>query len=38
MSTYNLEETYVDDAELWMGILSASSFEVCSTNHSVKYK
>ena len=29
--TYNLQETYVDDADLWMGILAAEAFAVQST-------
>ena len=35
---YNLQETYVDDADPWMGILAASSFAVRSTYHKTKYK
>ena len=29
--TYNLQETYVDDADPFMGILAAAAFEVRST-------
>ena len=28
VQTYNIQETYVDDADLWMGILEASVFAV----------
>ena len=35
---YNIQETYVDDADPWMGILSAYAFIVCSMYHSVKGK
>ena len=30
---YNMQETYVDDAESWMGILAAAAFAVQSTYH-----
>ena len=36
--TYNLQETYVDDADLWMGILVAEAFAVHSTYHRTKGK
>ena len=36
--TYNLQETYVDDADPFMGILNAAAFAVQSTYHSTKYK
>ena len=36
--TYNLKETYVDDADPWMGILAAAAFAVCSTYHRIKVK
>ena len=35
---YNLQETYVDDADPWMGILAAASFAVRSTYHRKKGK
>ena len=31
--TYNLHETYVDDADTWMGIIAAYDFGVLSTYH-----
>ena len=36
--TYNLQETYVDDADLWMGILAAEAFAVQSTRNRTKNK
>ena len=36
--TYNLQETYVDDADPWMGILAAADFVVISTYHMIKQK
>ena len=36
--TYNLQETYIDDADPWMGILATSDFVVCSTYHRTKGK
>ena len=36
VSTYNLQETYVDDADPWMGILAAASFVVRNTYHRTK--
>ena len=36
--TYNLQETYVDDADPWMGILVAAAFAVRSTYHKTKGK
>ena len=36
--TYNLQETYVDDADPFMGILAAAAFAVCSTYHQTKEK
>ena len=33
---YNLQETYVDDADPWMGILAAEAFVVQSMYHSTK--
>ena len=34
----NLQETYVDDAETWMGILATEDFAVRSTYHRTKQK
>ena len=34
--TYNIQETYVDAAEPWTMILSASAFVVLSTYHTTK--
>ena len=36
--TYNLQETYVDDAHPWSGILAAEAFAVRSTYHMTKGK
>ena len=36
--TYNLQGTYVDDADPWMGILVAAAFAVLSTYHRTKVK
>ena len=36
--TYNVQETYVDDADPWMGILAAAAFSVRSTYHMTKGK
>ena len=36
--TYNLQETYVDDADPWMGILAAVAFAIRSTYHRTKGK
>ena len=36
--TYNLQETYVDDAEPWMAILAAAAFAVRSMYHRTKQK
>ena len=36
VSTYNLQETYVDDADPWMGILAESAFEVRYTYNRTK--
>ena len=36
--TYNLQETYVDNADPWMGILEAAAFAVQSTYHQIKQK
>ena len=36
--TYHLQETYVNDADPWMGILGAETFAVHSTYHSIKGK
>ena len=36
--TYNLQETYVDDADLYMGILAAAAFAVRSTYHGTQEK
>ena len=36
--TYNLQETYVDDAEPCMGILATEDFSVRSTYHRTKQK
>ena len=38
LRTYNLQETYVYDADPWMGILAAAAFAVRSTYHMTKYK
>ena len=35
---YNLQETYVNDAEPWMGILASTAFVVRSMYHSTKQK
>ena len=36
--TCNIQETYVDDADLWMGIIAAAYFAVRSTYHTTKGK
>ena len=36
IQTYNLQETYVDDADWWMGILAEVAFAVRSTYHRTK--
>ena len=36
--TYNLQETYIDDADPWIGILAAEAFAVRSTYHTTKGK
>ena len=36
--TYNLQETYIDDVDPWMGILEAAAFAVSSTYHTNKCK
>ena len=36
--TYNLQETYIDDANPWIGILATSAFAVRSTYHMTKDK
>ena len=36
--TYNLQVTYVDDADPWMGILEAAAFVVQNTYHRTKKK
>ena len=36
--SYNLQETYVDYADPWMGILAAADFAVRSTYHRTKGK
>ena len=36
--TYNLQGTYVDDADPFMGILAAASFAEQSTYHRIKEK
>ena len=38
LSAHNMQETYVDDAELWIDILAAATFAVHSTYHRVKGK
>ena len=38
VSTINLQETYTDDADLWMVILAAEAFEVQSMYHKIRYK
>ena len=38
MRTYNLQKTYVYDAEPWIGILVAAAFAVNSTYHRVTGK
>ena len=38
LQTYNLHETYADDAEPWMGILSKAAFALQSMYHSTKQK
>ena len=35
---YNQQETYLDDADPWIGILAASAFAVRSTYHQTKKK
>ena len=34
--TYNLQETYVDDSDPWMGIPTTAAFAVQSTYHRTK--
>ena len=36
--TYNIQETYIDDADQWMGILAAVAFAELSIYHSTKRK
>ena len=36
--TYNLQETYVDHSERWMGILAVVDFGVLITYHRTKKK
>ena len=36
--TYNLQETYVDEADPWMGILATAAFAVQITYHWTKQK
>ena len=36
--TYNIQEKYIDDAELWIGILVAATFTVHPTYHRIKDK
>ena len=36
--SYDLKETYVDNADPWMGILAAAAFVVRSTYHRTKPK
>ena len=36
--SYNLQETYIYDADPWMGILAAEAFSVRSTYHRTKQK
>ena len=36
--TYNLQETYVDNADPWMGILAVAAFAVRSTYYTTKCK
>ena len=38
LRTLNLQETYADDADLWMVILAAEAFEVQSMYHKIRYK
>ena len=38
LRTYNLQETYIDEAEPWVGILAAADFAVRSTYHTTKGK
>ena len=38
VQTYNLQETYVDDSDLWVGILSAAAFSIQITYHRNKQK
>ena len=38
LRTYNLQETYVDDADPFMGILASAAFAVQSTYHKTKLK
>ena len=38
MHRHNLQETYVDNTDPWMGILAAAAFVVRSTYHHVKGK
>ena len=36
--SFNLHNTYVDDADPWMGILAATAFAVRATYHRTKQK
>ena len=36
--TYNIQETYVDDADPWMGILATEAFVVHFAYHTTKNK
>ena len=36
--TYNIQETYIDDDDPWMGILAIAAFAVRSTYHIIKNK
>ena len=36
--TYNLQETYVDDTDLWIGILAAADFSLSSMYHRGEVK
>ena len=38
LRTYNIQETYKDYAELWIGILAAAAFGVRSTYQTTKVK
>ena len=38
LRTYNLQETYIDDSDPWMGILAEADFAVSSTYHRKKIK